>query len=562
MTMVIERFAYFYLFLLLFFQLSCAIPVMPTGGPVDSEPPVIVEAFPTSESVNVSTESVRLLFSEFIDQASLAQALSVTPEFDAPLVYRWRKKRVEITFPEPLRDNTTYILTLDTNLRDGNRVALKEPITIAFATGPIINRGQIKGKVVTDLEGAAVPNLDIYAYALVDSALQALPEKPDYRTQTGEDGTFNFDFMSEQPYFVIGLRDNNRNRKPDANELFAVPPVYSILADSSASIMDTPWFVTTLDTLGPKIQRVRSLSNSRLSVRFDESIQLLSRDPQEWVLQDSASGEQKLIRDLYLYPEDTRQLYLITDSLSTLSHLLIPSNIADSSGNPIGLDTLQFTPLSESDTLQTRFLGFYPEGNPTTPEGAIQLGSAQLPGVRFNQPITQELFETYVTASDSNGTSYSYQVSSEEGSIFGLVVDASFPETSPLQITIQGMLVNQPDTSFSQMFALLTSDKMGDISGVVQNNDSTGTPVVQLFNDTYQDVAIPDAEGKFLFTGLADKAQYNLRVILDKNENQRWDGGQILPFTPAELLVWYTDSLQVRARWEQSLSDTLQIPAQ
>ena len=561
MTMIPERIPLFSVFLLFFFQLNCAIPVMPTGGPVDSEPPVILEATPSSESVNVSTQSVRLVFSEYIDQASLIQALSITPEFDTPLTYRWRKTRVDITFPEPLRDNTTYILTLDTNLRDNNRVALKEPITIAFATGPTINRGQIKGKVAQDRDGAAVANLDIYAYALTDAPLLELPEKPDYRTQTGENGTFTFDFMSEQSYFVVGLRDNNRNRKPDPNEQFAVPPLFSILADSSAGLLDTPWLVTTLDTLPPEIQRVRALSKSRLAIRFSESIQLLSRDPQEWILQDSTTGQLKNIKDLYIYPEDTRQLYLITDSLSNTAHYLTPLNIADSSGNPIGLDSLQFTPVSASDTLQTRFLGFYPQGNPLTTEGAIQLGPEQFPAVRFNQPITPELFDTYITASDTSGNTYAFQTNSQDGSIFDLNMDDSFPAASPLQVTIQGALVNQPDTSFSQTFALLTSDKMGDISGVVQVSDSTGTPIIELFNDDYENTTAPDGAGNFIFTGLPDKIQYNLRVFLDSNENQRWDGGQIVPYAPAERLVWYTDSLQVRARWEQSLSDTLYIPA-
>ena len=563
MTMVIERFAYSSLFLLFVFHVNCAIPVMPTGGPVDSEPPVILEANPTSESVNVSTQSVRLVFSEYIDQASLVQALSVTPEFDTPLTYRWRKKRVDITFPEPLRDNTTYILTLDNNLRDANRVALKEPITIAFATGPTINRGRINGKVVQDLDGKGVADLDIYAYALGDSVLQTMPEKPDYRTQTGEDGSFKFDFMSEQSYFVVGLRDGNRNRRPDANELFAVPPSYSILADSSTAASGTPWFVTTLDTLPPDIQRVRSLSKSRHNVRFSESVQLLDRSPESWAIQDSTTRESKPVRDIYLYPEDPRLIYLITDSLSNTPHSLIPQNIADSSGNLIGMDTLWFTPIPNSDTLQTRFLGFYPQGNSRTADGSIQLRANQLPGIRFNQPVTQDALSSFVTARDSSGNSYSFQSNSKDGSIFSLSLESTYPESSPLQITVSGSMVNLPDTSFSETYAFLTTENMGDISGVVQALDSTGVPVVELFNNELDNTkiqALPDTSGYFIFTGLADKTRYNLRVFLDVNDNQQWDGGQIIPYIPAEAITWYTDSLQVRARWEQSLSDTLQIP--
>lgn len=566
MTMVLERLAFYSLSFFLLIQLNCAIPVMPTGGPVDSEPPVILEASPSSESVNVDAEAVRLVFSEYIDQASLVQALTITPEFDTPLVYRWRKTRVDITFPEPLRENTTYILTLDTNLRDVNRVALKEPITIAFATGPTINRGKIAGKVIEDRNGDGVSNLDIYAYALEDTtSIDVLPEKPAYRTQTGENGSFNFDFMSEQAYYVIALRDGNRNRKPDPNEAFAVPPTLSILADTSASVIESPWLVTLLDTLPPSVQRVRSLSRSRFGIRFSESIQLLSPSTENWILQDSTTQERKPVRGLYLYPEDPRQIYLIADSLENRLHFLIPDNIADSSGNALSRDTLRFTPSTGPDTLQTRFLGFAPQST-RTPEGALQLAPGQEPSIRFNQPVPQVTLDEFVIASDTSGATYSFQASTTNGSSYALGMDSTFPTSSPLRLTIQGEMVNQPDTSFTELFAFSTPETLGEISGVIQAADTSGTPVIEIFRASQRPTsdrpiqAVPDADGNFKYSGLVDKTPYNLRAFLDLNSNQRWDGGQILPYLPSEAIVWYRDSLQVRARWEQSLSDTLYIP--
>ena len=73
------------------------------------------------------------------------------------------------------------------------------------------------------------------------------------------------------------------------------------------------------------------------------------------------------------------------------------------------------------------------------------------------------------------------------------------------------------------------------------------------------DAVQPDATGTFIFSNLPDKSQYNFRAFIDKNDNQTWDGGQLIPYLKAEPLTWYSDSLQVRARWEQVLSDTLRI---
>lgn len=566
MMMVRELFRDIALLLLLLTPLSCAIPVLPTGGPVDEEPATVLEAQPAPESVNVETENVVILFSEYIDQASFFQALSITPEFDAPSEIRWKKKQVEVTFPEPLRENTTYILTLDTNLRDANRVALKEPITIAFATGPTINRGRIQGKVVQNLDGAGVANFDIYAYPLADSTrLDSLPEKPAYRTQSGEDGTFKFDFMSEQPYYVIGLRDNNRNRSPDANEPFAVPPASVILADSSAGPVESPWLVTVLDTVPPEVQRVRSISKSRLGVRIDESIKLIERSTEAWTLQDSATSQPVSILDLYLFREDPKQLYLITDSLVDQTHALIAANLSDSANNPLVVDTIYFTPSQNSDTLQTRFLGFSPDRATRNSEGAILLNPGQYPGIRFNQPVSQDQLNQFVTVQDTSQTSYPFTASSEDGPTIQFEVDASFPVSSPLELILQGALVNTPDTTFTESFALATPENLGELSGYLR--DSTQTAVIELYPETTIDtqaeplVGKPDTTGFFIFSGLLDKSRYRLRAFLDTDTSNTWSGGQLVPYIPSEPVIWYTDSLQVRARWEQSLPDTLQIPA-
>lgn len=565
MMMVREQTWLTALLLLLLMPLACAIPVLPTGGPVDEQPVTIVEADPAPESVNVETDRVVILFSEYVDQASFLQSLTITPEFDQPPQIRWKKKEVEVTFPESLRENTTYILTLDTGLRDNNRVALKEPITIAFATGPTINRGRIQGKVAQSLDGSGVANLDIYAYALADSTrLDSLPEKPAYRTQSGPDGTFKFDFMSEQSYFVVGLQDNNRNRKPDPNERYAVPPSYFILADSSASPVESPWLVTSLDTVPPVVQRVRSISKSRLGIRLNESIQLLSRSTEEWVLQDSATAQGIPILDLYLYPEDPKQVYLITDSLSDQTYRLIAANLSDSSSNPIVRDSIYFTPSQNSDTLQTRFLGFFPDRNTRTPEGAMMLNPEQQPGIRFNQPLSQSQFDEFLTAQDTTQAGYTFTASSADGSSFSFQLDNTFPLSSPLELILQGALVNAPDTSFTESFAYATEENLGELSGVIR--DSTQRAIIELYPEAARTeqpeplVGRPDSAGFFIFSGLLDKSRYRLRAFQDIDTSNTWSGGQIMPYIPAEPVIWYTDSLQVRARWEQSLPDTLEIP--
>ena len=544
---------------------SCAIPVMPTGGPQDKEPPVIIDAEPAAESVNVSTDRVRIVFSEFVDQASFAQAISVTPAFDRPLQYQWRKNRVDITFPEPLRDNTTYILTIDTKLRDVNRVALTQPITFAFATGPIINRGKIAGRVIDPLEGEGVASFDVFAYALADSTIpDSLPASPAYRIQTDDQGAFAFDYMSEQPYFVVALQDLNRNRKPDGIEPFAVPPDPIIFADTSSDKTSRTWLVTRTDTIPPEIQRVRALSNQRFMLRLSESILFSDRNPALWSLKDSVSNQAYAVQDVYFYPEDPRQVYIETDQLFAATHLIQAGGIIDSTGNPIDSTAFAFRPSANADTLQLRFLGFRPENLNTNETGARVLPPDVHAGVRFNQALTSDALAGLVTIQDSTQTPVSFASSSKDGSTYNLMV-SGLPTGMPYTVSISGAGVGVADTTYTMLFQQLTDDNLGELRGQLVTEDSVGLPVVELFPTSRPPaknriaVQIADTTGTFIFSRLPDKSQYRFRAFQDYNGNLRWDGGQLIPYQNAEPLTWYSDSLQVRARWEQTLSDTLSI---
>ena len=191
----------FLLITLLF--IGCADPRPPTGGPRDQIPPTLETTTPEAGAVNVTAEAIRLVFSEYVDQASFTRAFSITPPPEGQIRFKWRKRRVEVRFPETLRQNTTYVLTLDTNLRDARGVALKKPITLAFSTGPVINKGRIAGQVLDARQGVGVAGFDVLAYAAPDSAmLETLPENPDYRTQTDDHGQFLFEYLNDNEFRI------------------------------------------------------------------------------------------------------------------------------------------------------------------------------------------------------------------------------------------------------------------------------------------------------------------------------------------------------------------------
>ena len=179
---------------------GCATPGAPSGGPADTTPPTLVETAPADGATRVADRAVVLTFSERLD-ATAGQAVTVTPAADTAPEVRVRARQIEITLPE-LRDSTTYVVTVGTDLRDQQSVALREPITVAFATGDAIDAGRVAGVARDPATGAGAGGLAVWAYALADTAATPDPRAvaPDYRTETGADGAFRLDYLRPGPY--------------------------------------------------------------------------------------------------------------------------------------------------------------------------------------------------------------------------------------------------------------------------------------------------------------------------------------------------------------------------
>lgn len=539
---------------------GCASPLPPTGGPPDKTPPVIAKTEPVAGAVLVTAEKVRIEFSEYIEEASFVRAFSITPEFDQPPKIHWKGKRVDLSFHEAFRANTTYVLTLDNNLRDLHGVALRKPLTLAFSTGSEINKGRLSGRVLAPGHGNGLPGMDVYAYAVEDSLPpDSLPARPDYRTQTDENGHFLFEYMSEEPFFVIALRDRNRNRMPDPNEAYAVPPRPAFRPAIAVSNDDSlRWIATTRDTIPPVLRQVQPRSNRRFALRFSEPVHLARTDTSGWILRDSTTARRQPIGAVYSPTLMPQQVMVLTDSLPPVVHSIYFAAIEDSSGNPAVPSTRSFAPSPAPDTLRLRFIGFLPDTLTAAPDGVFPLRLGARSGVRFNEPIPDEQFSDVVSVTDTLGRALPYSRRTTDGVSYQFQIDSPMPGV--VKVDVNGNQLGQADTVYTRRYHPLTKDETGELSGIVD-------PVVpglrvELFAEDgpieIQSIT-PDSTGHFVFRDLPGGGRYRFRAFIDRNKNGRWDGGFIVPYRPAEPLGWSGELPPVRARWESVAEDTLRV---
>ena len=130
---------------------GCAKRGSPTGGPVDSIPPVLVNASPKINSINFDSEEIKLTFDEFVKLDKVADQLIISPPLEKTS-YEVKPlsgvtKKVFLKFLDSLESETTYTINFGNSIKDNNE---GNPLTFfnyTFSTGDEIDSLYIRGNI-------------------------------------------------------------------------------------------------------------------------------------------------------------------------------------------------------------------------------------------------------------------------------------------------------------------------------------------------------------------------------------------------------------------------------
>ena len=98
----------------------CANQLPPGGGEVDTIPPQIIEVYPVNGTVNYHEDYFEISFSEYVDKRSVQDAIFISPVLQKPLKYDWSGKTLTVYFNDTLKVNTTYTVSIGTDVKDLN----------------------------------------------------------------------------------------------------------------------------------------------------------------------------------------------------------------------------------------------------------------------------------------------------------------------------------------------------------------------------------------------------------------------------------------------------------
>jgi hypothetical protein len=542
---------------------SCANQQPPQGGPVDQTTPEILSTYPVNNARNFKDDHISLEFDRYVGQRSLEESVFISP-YVGTLEFDWSGKEVEIQFSEKLRDSTTYVVNIGTDVKDGyrNHKRMAQAYTLAFSTGPNIDRGCIEGTVCPMKESDAVDDIMIFAYHLgtiKEDTLNPKTSKPDFITQTGKSGSFSLRYIPFGRYRVFAVRDEYRNLvyDPHVDE-------YGVQSEPVALTPDDTLFGGLLmklakeDSTGPRLIKVAALDRNHVTADFSKSINPDSAGLSSFSIVDTTTRAPLDLIAVYPSPSSASSFTIVTgDQDSTKMYRLTVLQVIDSIGNKINplANSLNFMGSAKGDSLPPKLI------DASITDSVQNVDFRPTLTLTFSNAVVKGDTLPWLDIFDAAG----HIVPSEKRWASNVVVvirpEKDFESAAWYRLRAELRDLRDwagrsfRDSVRTWRFRTLDVEDMSSVEGFVMDKnrtDTAGSIIVDAsqigVKPPQEYTAIARRSGDFVFPRITE-GRYVFQAFRDRNGNGEYDPGKPFPFEFSERQSPLSDTLKVRARW-------------
>ena len=562
------------------FLLSCAKQSSPTGGPKDTIPPILVKALPPNEAINFKGKTLELTFSEMIALNNPKEQLIITPSVGKDFELKARRNSVIIELENSLQDSTTYTFNFRDAVQDITEKNSVRRLQLAVSTGTYIDSLSIEGTVYDLVRGKESKETTVAIYPRNDT-FNILKHPAMFFTKSDDKGRFKIDHLKPDVYYIYAIDDKNRNLIIDSRT-----ESYAFLKDSINLQTDTSKISLGLvhqDTRPLKITSARPY-NTYFNIKTTKNLKDFSIKTV-----DSASLE-------YSFGEDRSNIkfYNTFGKIDSVGLQIIAS---DSIENKI--DTVIYAKFLTTESTPEKFEAGLKSSSIIADKGLFKAS------FKFTKPLTQINFDSIFFQVDS-ATKINFD--SADISLEKIHNTLMLSKTLERKMFIIPAIENPPTTPpgppSKPKEAVPTETKrkapspkkisnefyIGKAAFISIDGDSskkftqTITPLkVEDLSVIIYDVKTPH---KDIIVQLVDKAlivlkenfdkpkgeihdltagEYMLRVIIDTNNNNKWDPGNYFLKQEPERIYYYkgekgVSSITLKSNWELVLSPMLITP--
>jgi hypothetical protein len=545
---------YFLLLLIGLLLSDCANQRPPGGGEIDLVPPVITEISPPDGTTNYKEDYFELTFSKYVEKRSLKDAIFISPAVNGNIELDWSGHSVRVIFPEKLKDSTTYVVTIGTDLVDyNNKNRMAESVTFSFSTGSKVDKKIISGKVFEEKPSGIL----IFAYKKGKEDPNPMKIKPDYVSQAGNDGRYKIIGLAEGDYRVFAVYDQYRDFlfQPDQDKI-GMPPHDVSFSEQDTLYPNLNFFLTKIDTSAPRILTSVMTDKMHILVNFSESIDSTCIRAINYFVYDSTT--QKRTPMLFAYKGNTKptEIVLVTSQNITEgnSNWFFADSIKDISGNKFRRDFSQLTVSTKTDTTKLGIYKYIPPNNNDRADFIDQKFTFFL-----NDGIDTNQIKNGVSFTDTSGIKVNYIIKFLDDAAFSVKPLKSLEARQDYIIKINFSLLtdaagNRLDSVYQYKFKTISGSDFTGISGELTNVDLNKRPVLMLQGiDADKNIYTRSlfSDNKFNIDRVTP-GKYIIWAYMDTDSSGSYSYGSIKPYRTAEEFSFYPDTLDLKARWVQS----------
>ena len=518
---------------------GCAKRGNPSGGPIDSIPPVLVNASPKLNSINFDSDEIRLTFDEWIKLENIQDQLIISPPIDkssyeiTPL--SGVTKKVFLRFLDSLNPKTTYTINFGNSIQDNNE---NNPLTFfsyTFSTGETIDSLFIMGNIIDAFDQETDDYISLQLYR-VDSLFKdsiIYSDKPTYISNTLDSTNYKFQNLKEGKYLLIALKDldNNYFFDPFYDKIGFMDSLIILPRDS---IIDLKLFKEETDLVWEKPHFINSEKigfgyYGRLDM---DKIKIESNIP------DSVNFVFTREKDI-----DTLNLWLSKNSFDSLNFSLIESDTIklttvkfdrkkDSLIDSLNLSpkTINIIHINESFKISSNI----PVAN--VEDSLITVRDIDSLVIPFSTEISSQLNEVFISFDVSPSDKYNIFIKPNAiKDIRGGVNDS-----------INYNVVSQTLEDYGNIFL--------DILG--GNNSKYILQLLNANNEIIREYKNAYSNSSYTFNYVIP-GKYTFRLIEDLNSNDVWDTGNYIKRKQPEPVYYFPGEIDVRANWD--LNETFNL---
>tara|TARA_B100000925_G_scaffold107171_1_gene79033 strand:- start:4281 stop:5318 length:1038 start_codon:yes stop_codon:yes gene_type:complete len=199
------------IYIVIFFLISCANIIAPTGGSKDINPPLLLETIPNNKAKNFDRLDITFVFDELI-QFNDKNNVFFSPYFKDALKLDINKNKLIVSFEIELTANTTYYMNLDEVIKDVNEGNIVKDLDYLFSTGSTIDTLTISGFVTDAKTSEPIEGVWIGLYENdMDSLLYK--QTPTYVVRSSKGGEFSFLNLAKDSFNIYAIEDLDNNLK-------------------------------------------------------------------------------------------------------------------------------------------------------------------------------------------------------------------------------------------------------------------------------------------------------------------------------------------------------------